>query len=216
MATQTTGALVLSGLLMTLVTPPVFADDVCLGDEEQKTTKATLARIGQAEKSGKPAELFLAYQAGIMDDCLEGTQKGIMAKMRAAIPKLGRDLAAAAESKGLLYSEAGVRGDGTTSAFRYFETVGEYGEANRVLLKAVRSKQDDLTTFKFAWDVDHTRQNARDLKTGDLKPFTSPPAYRQELERVAATSAERLMKAEEKDAERFSGPWRLPAVPSGS
>ena len=38
----------------------IRADDPCLGDEEEKVAKAAIAAMSKAEKSGQPAELFVA------------------------------------------------------------------------------------------------------------------------------------------------------------
>ncbi len=205
MKTSTISALLFTCCLATFVGSLAWADNPCLIEEEQKRTKAELARIAQAEKSGTPAELFMAYRAGLSNFCLDDAQKGATAKMKSTIPKLGKDLAAAAEAKGLFYSPADVRADGTTSAFRYYEAIGDFSEANRVMLKGVKHSPDDVKLFQAAWNVDGQRQYARDANTGELKPFTSPPTYRQELERSAAAAADRLMKAEDKDAAGLTG-----------
>lgn len=216
MKTSTASAPLLLCLLITLAAPLAQADNPCLDEEEQKRTKAELARIAQAEKSGKPAELFMAYRAGLSNFCLDDAQKGATAKMRSTIPKLGKELAAAAEAKGLLYSAADLRTDGTTSAFRYYEAIGEFLEANRVMLKAVKHSPDDVTLFEAAWNVDGQRQYARDPNTGDPKPFTSPSSYRQELERSAAAAADRLLKAEDKDAAGLTGNMTVLATAAAS
>ncbi|MEO5955091.1 MAG: hypothetical protein ABIR36_05275 [Nitrospiraceae bacterium] len=192
-------------LLLVLTAPSVRADDICLGDDEEKVAKAQVATLSKIEKSGPPAELFVAYQAIASNDCIDLYDKNVMGRAKANLPKLGRDLAKAAEAKGILYSSEPVRADGRTSAFRYFETMREYHEANRVMLKAAQVKSDDLALFKAAWDVDNGRYGPRDLKSGDRQPYVSPPAYRQELEKVASANADRLMKAEERDATGLSG-----------
>lgn len=191
-------------LILALTAPSVHADDVCMADEEEKAAKATVAAVRKAEQSGKQAELFVAYRSAAGNECLDRFDKNLQAKAKAALPKLGRDLAKAAEAKGLLYSKEPVRADGQTSAFRYFEAVGDYAEANRVMLKAVHAKSEDMELFKTAWDADQGRR-VSDPKTGDEKPYASPPAYRQELQKVASANADRFMRAEEKDAEGLTG-----------
>jgi len=114
-------------------------------------------------------------------------------------------LAKAAEAKGLLYSADPVRGDGQTSAFRYFETIGDYADANRVMLKALQAKPEDLALFSAAWVVDEGRWVVPDQNTGERQPYVSPQAYRQDLQKMAAATADRLMKAEEQDAKGLSG-----------
>ncbi|MEK7293949.1 MAG: hypothetical protein AAB049_03120, partial [Nitrospirota bacterium] len=145
------------------------------------------------------------------------------AKYRAALPKLGRDLAKAAEAKGLLYSKEPVytvvgakekdgvivdrgtrRANERASAFAWLEASGDYNEANRVMLKAAHAKSDNLEFFKTAWEVDQHRYTA-DSKTGERKSYASPSVYRQELQKIASANADRLMKAEEKDAVGLSG-----------
>ncbi len=189
----------------------VLADDICGGDNERKRlTAEARTSVAKAEKSGKPAELFLAYQDAAGDDCLA---KDLIDKARTNMTKLGRDLAAKAEAKGLLYSNEPVavkageqrRANERASAFAWFEAIHEYNEANRVMLKAVHAKSDDLKIFEAAWDVDRSRYGPRDPKTGEQNPYASPAAYRQELQKVAAANADRLMKAEEKDAQGLSG-----------
>ncbi len=192
-------------LLLALTAPSVRADDPCMADDEEKATKATIAAALKAEKAGKPAELFMAYRAVVYNDCVEGVNKGLADKARASLPKLGRDLAKAAEAKGLLYSKEPVGTDGKTSAFAWLEASGDYNEANRVMLKVVHAKSDNLELFKTAWEVDRSRHGPRDLKTGEQKPYVSPAAYRQELQKIASANADRLMKTEEKDAAGLSG-----------
>jgi hypothetical protein len=198
-------------LILALTVPSARADDICGGDQErQKLTAEARASVAKAEKSGKPAELFLAYQDAAGDDCLA---KDLIDKARTNMTKLGRDLAAKAEAKGLMYSKEPVavkvgeqrRANERTSAFAWFEAVGDYNEANRVMLKAVHSKSDDLKIFEAAWEVDGSRYGPRDPKTGEQKPYASPAAYRQELQKVASANSDRLMKAEEKDAQGLSG-----------
>lgn len=190
-------------VLLALSVPSVRADDICGGNQERKkTTVDAQARIAQAEKSGNQAALFLAYRAAAADECVSGE---LIAKARANATKLGRELAKAAEAKGLLYSNESLRSDGQTSAFRYFESIGDYSEANRVMLKAVQAKPDDLTMFRAAWGVDQGRVGPPDPNTDVRPPYTSPASYRQELQKIASANADRLMKAEEKDAQGFSG-----------
>lgn len=146
------------------------------------------------------------FQSIMRDDCVDRFDKNIQARAKANLPKLGRELAKAAEAKGLLYSKDPVRADGQTSAFRYFEAIEDFTEANRVMLKAVHARSDDLELFKTALDVDRYRfYGPRDPKTGEQKHYASPAAYRQELQKVASANADRLMKAEEKDAHGLSG-----------
>ena len=192
-------------ILMTLTTPSVRADDVCLGDEEEKSAKAQAAALRKAEQSGSPAALFVAYRSILGNDCIDRYEKTALATAKANLPKLGRDLAKAAETRGNLYSSDPVRSDGQTSAFRYFETIGDYADANRVMLKAAQITPEDLTLFKMAWNVDQSRFGPRDPKTGEQTPYASHPAYRQELTKIASANADRLMKAEERDAQGLSG-----------
>ena len=183
----------------------VHADDICLGDEEEQAAKAAIAAMSKAEKSGQPAELFVASRAIAADDCIDRFDKNVQARAKANVSKLGRDLAKAAEAKGFLYSDEPVRADGRTSAFRYVEAIGDFNEANRVMLKAVHAKSDDRRLFETAWGVDRGRRGLRDPKTGESQPHVSPPAYLQELRQIASTNADQLMKAEEKDAQGLSG-----------
>ena len=215
-------------LILALTAPSVRADDSCMADDEEKATKADIAAAFKAEKSGKPAELFVAYQSIANHDCahlFDKNGKDLQARAKANLPKLGRDLAKAVEAKGLLYSnepvstivgakedkEGNVISRGTrhanerASAFAWLEASGDYNEANRVMLKAVHTKSNDLAFFKTAWEVDESRPGSRDPKTGEQKPYASPAAYRQELQKIASANADRLMKAEEKDAAGLSG-----------
>ena len=194
------------GLLMLAVTvSPVRADDPCSGDEEEKSAKAAVAALTKAEQAGRPAELFMAYRFILGNECLDRYDKTALSRAKTGVPKLGRDLAKAAEAKGLLYSADPVRGDGKTSAFRYFETIGDYADANRVMMKALQAKPDDLALFTTAWGVDEGRWVVPDPKTAERQPYVSPQAYRQELQKIASSTADRLMKAEEQDAKGLSG-----------
>ena len=106
-------------LFLALTAPSVRADDICLGDDEEKVAKAQVAALNKVEKSGPPAELFVAYQAIASNDCIDRYDKNVMGRAKTSLPKLGRDLGKAAEAKGILYSSEPVRADGRTSAFRY-------------------------------------------------------------------------------------------------
>jgi hypothetical protein len=197
-------------LFLALTVPPqtIRADDECATDEEEKNTQADVADTLKAEKAGKQAELFIAYQAIANHYCahtFDKNGKDLQARAKANLPKLGRDLAKAAEAKGLLYSKEPLRADGQTSAFRYYEEIGDNAAADRVMLKAARAKSEDLEFFKTAWGKAENRSGPRDPRTGESKPYVPPPAYRQELQKIASANADRFMKAEEKDAAGLSG-----------
>jgi hypothetical protein len=192
-------------MLIMLVTPAVYADDPCLGDEEKTAASARSAALKKAEQAGQPAALFVAYLQIEADECMDRFDKQAVLKSKSNLSKLGRDLAKAAETKGVLYSNTPVRADGQTSAFRYYETIGDHQEANRVLLKAVQAKPEDRHLFESAWNVDSGRYGPVDPTTGSRPVHRSPPAFRQELEKVASANADRLMKAEEKDAQGLTG-----------
>jgi len=217
-------------LILALTASPqaVRADDECMAQDEEKRTKADVAAALKAEKSAKPAELFVAYQSIANHDCahlFDKNGKDLQARAKANLPKLGRDLAKAAEAKGLLYSNepvstiVGAKEDkeGNTishgtrhaneraSAFAWLEAGGDHNEANRVMLKAAHAKSDNLEFFETAWNVDNGRYEQLDQKTGERKPYASPAAYRHELQKIASANADRFMKTEEKDAGGLSG-----------
>ena len=192
-------------MLMTLAASAVHADDPCLGDDEKKAALTRSAALQRAEQAGQSAAIFVAYMQIIVDDCMDRYDKKAVVRAKANIPKLGRDLAQAAETKGALYSNDAIRADGQTSAFRYYETIGDHQEANRVLLKAVQGKPEDLRLFQTAWNIDNGRYGPADPTTGSRQPYSSPPAFQQELAKVASANADRLMKAEEKDAQGLTG-----------
>jgi hypothetical protein len=208
-------------LLLAVSAPSVRADDVCGGDQErQKATASARAALAKAEKSGSQAELFLVYQDVSRDDCLA---KDLIDKALTGMTKVGRDLAGKAEAKGWFYSGEpvasqvgeGRRANERASAFAWFEAARTFTEANRVMLKAVQAKPEDLGLFQAAWQVDQRRPGSTDANTGETIPYTSPPAYRQQLERLAAANADRLMKAEEQDAKSLSGSAADVAMASG-
>ncbi len=192
-------------ILMILMTPTVHADDPCLGDEEKKAALAESAALKKAEQAGQSTALFAAYMRVAVNDCIDRYDKSAMEKSKATMPKLGRALAKAAEAKGALYSADPVRADGQTSAFRYYESIGDHLEANRVMLKAVQSKPEDLRLFEAAWNIDNGRYGLIAPGTGTRQPYNSPPPFRQELVKAASINADQLMKAEEKDAQGLTG-----------
>ena len=192
-------------MLMAFAAPATHADDLCLGDDEKKSALAQSAAVQKAEQAGQQAALFAAYMRVVVNECIDRYDKSAMGRAKANMPKLGRDLAKTAETKGLLYSAESIRNDGQTSAFRYFEAIGDHQEANRVLLKAVQAKPEDLRLFAAAWNIDDGRYGPIDPNTGSRPPYTSPSSLRQELAKVASANADRLMKAEEKDAQGLTG-----------
>lgn len=198
--------LVASTLILTIILVPVVrADDPCLGEEEKRAAFARSTALQKAEQANQPAALFAAYMQLAADFCMDRYDKKALVRATANMPKLGRDLAKTTETKGVLYSAEPIRADGQTSAFRYFEAIGDHQEANRVLLKAVQAKPDDLRLFETAWNIDNGRYGPVDANTGSRQPYNSPPVLRQELAKVASANADRLMKAEAKDAQGLSG-----------
>ncbi|OQW37656.1 MAG: hypothetical protein A4E19_13360 [Nitrospira sp. SG-bin1] len=191
-------------LVAVLTAPAVHADDPCLGDDEKKAAMAESAALQKAEQAGQLAALFVAYMKVVANECIDRYDKNAMGNAKANLSKLGRDLAKASEAKGALYSGEPVRADGQTSAFRYYEAIGDYHEANRVLLKAVQANPEDLRLFETAWNIDNGRNGPAE-HNGSKQPFNSPPAFRQELAKVATATADRLMKAEEQDAHGLTG-----------
>lgn len=192
-------------MLMTLAVPAVHADDPCLGDDEKKAALAQSAALAKAEQAGQSAALFVAYMRVAASECIDRYDKNAAGKAKANLPKLGRDLAKAAEAKGALYSGEPVRADGQTAAFHYYEAIGDHQDANRVLIKAVQAKPEDLHLFEAAWNIDNGRYGPVDGTTGSRQPYNSPPAFRQELTKVASVNADRLMKSEEKNAQGLTG-----------
>ena len=53
----------------------VRADDICLADDEEKAAKAAIAAMSKAEKSGQPAELFVASRFVAGNDCIDRFDK---------------------------------------------------------------------------------------------------------------------------------------------
>lgn len=168
----------------------VVADDICAASDEQAHVAAAQARVSQAEKSGSQAALFIAYQGMVGNDC---APEGSRARARESLPKLGRELAAKAEAGGVLYTKEPPRADGKTSAFAWLEAAGEFAEADRVMLKAVHAKPEDVELFKAAWNVD----GLSGRRSGGYKASGS---YRQDLEKIARTNVAKLMSQEDQDA----------------
>ncbi|HRI38844.1 MAG TPA: hypothetical protein PLO50_09825 [Nitrospira sp.] len=192
-------------MIMVLMAPAVHAEDPCQGEEEKKASLSRSAALQKAEQAGQSASLFVAYMQILADDCMDQYDKSAVVRAKTNMPRLGRDLARAAEAKDALYSADPVRATGQTTAFRYYEALSDHQEANRVLLKAVQAKPDDLRLFETAWNIDNGRYGQVDPTTGSRQPYSFPPAYRQELTKVAVMNADRLMKAEEGDAQGLTG-----------
>jgi hypothetical protein len=198
-------------LLLAIAPAIAWADGADCNDPEEKQAAAKIKdQLARAEKSGQPDQLYVAY-TNVKDNgyCLPDA---LQAKARAAnFSKLGRDAAAKAEAAGLFYNGEMARGGGgKASAFAWFEEIKAFADADRVMLKAVRAKPDDYGLFKTAWDL-----GGRERPT-DGKPYKSPAGYRQELEKSAAAAADRVMKAEEKDAAALSGSAMAVGVATGS
>ena len=165
------------------------ADDICGDSTGQAQIAARDAEVARAEKSGNQVQIFLAYRGAVGAECVSD---GLVARARANLPKLGQELAAKAEADGVLYSKEPPRANGKTSAFAWFEASGNFAEADRVMLKAVHAKPEDMELFKAAWNVDSL--------SGGRGSYKASAAYRQELEKLATTSAAKLMSLEEQNA----------------
>ncbi len=181
------------GVLLGLVVVgpnPSWADDICGGDAPRKEFEVKAkAALAKAEQSGKAGVLYSAYRTLSNDDC---ASPELIAKAQQQMPKLGREAAKQAEAAGLWYS----KDTHSPSAFYWWEAIGEFREGDRVMLKAVQTKPQDLGLFKAAWDIDRISSERARVEP----PYAAPAAYRQELTKVARASADRLMAQEEKEA----------------
>ncbi|MFO0775430.1 MAG: hypothetical protein U0172_12270 [Nitrospiraceae bacterium] len=182
---------VLACCAVSMVSGAAWADDVCGGKEEQQQTARLRASATKAEQSGDKAAQIAAYRALVSDDC---APKDVLAQAKSRVPTLARELATEAEAKGQFYAH------GKASAFLWFETAGAFADADRVMLKAVRAKPDDIETFRAAMKVDTLSE-----RQAGAKPHTVDAAYRAELEKTATATVARLLAQEEKDAARLSG-----------
>ena len=177
-----------AALLLMGFSAATVADDICGDSTGQAQIAARDAEVARAEKSGNQVQIFLAYRGAVGAECVSD---GLVAKARANLPKLGQELAAKAEADGALYSKEPPRADGKTSAFTWFEASGNFAEADRVMLKAVHAKPEDIELFKAAWNVESLSGRGN---------YKSSVGYRQELEKIAKTSAAKLMALEDQDA----------------
>lgn len=178
------------GLMMALPTAS-YADDLCGGDEARRQFEAKArGDLAKAEQSGKPGVLYSAYRNLSNDDC---ASTELIAKARQQMPKLGREAAKQAEASGVLVS----KDPKSPSAFFWWEAVREFPEADRVMLKAVQARPQDLDLFKAAWDIDRL---SGQRGGGDIT-YEAPAAYRQALVKVATAAVNRLMAQEEKEAQ---------------
>jgi hypothetical protein len=117
------------------------ADDPCLGDEEKNAALGRSAALQKAEQAGQPAALFVVYMQIVADECMDRYDKNAVMKTKVNMPKLGRDLAKAAEAKGALYSSDPIRGDAQTAAFRYYELSEIIRKPTVFCLRPFRSNQ---------------------------------------------------------------------------
>ncbi len=189
-------------ILMALTAPAVHADDPCLGDDEKKAALARSAALQKAEQAGQPAALFVAYMQIAVDDCMDRYDKKQSSEPRRTSQSLDGIWLKPPKAKGALYSGDPIRADGQTSAFRYYETIGDHQEANRVLLKAVQAKPEDLRLFETAWNIDNGRYGPVDPNTGSRQPYSSPASFPA---RTREGGLDQCRSADEGRGERCAG-----------
>lgn len=158
-----------------------FADDPCLGDEEQKETAALKAKLAQVEKNGSSEEKFKIYKRVVSYECSETS---VIKNSQEKLIRIGKDLGQKSEAKGQLYP-------GTSSAFYWYENAGLKKDSERVLLKAVKADSKNLGLFKNAMEVanNHGPEAA---------------ALKMELQKIATITGEGLLAQEEQEVGKLS------------
>lgn len=86
--------------------------------------------------------------------------------------------------------------DPSASAFAWFREAGDHGEADRVLVRLVRSRPQDLGAFSAAH-----RHLVGGASRGDAPP--PKPEHLRELEGVAAKNGDALLAEEARDSEKL-------------
>ncbi len=123
---------------------------------------AQSAALAKAEQAGQPAALFVAYMRVAVNDCIDRYDKNAIAKAKANLPKLGRDLAKTAEARAPSTPANQYGPTDKRRPFSSIEAIGDHQDANRVLIKAVQAKPEDLRLFEAAWNIDNGRYGPAD------------------------------------------------------
>jgi len=156
-------------LALLLITPPaVLADSLCPDAKDQRQAEAQFAKAEQSERTGNAREAMVAVQK-VDSDCLSGNGDQ---RLRAMKQRLGKKLGDDEEKNGRL-----------KEAFTWFDGTGNAADADRVMMKRVKARADDRSTFNSAFDYFKRRGAASQLK---------------ELRDLAATNAAQMLAAEEK------------------
>lgn len=159
-----------------------------------------------AEKAGKLIEAIESYGKASWPQGYDG-KNPVALDAQNGWKRVAQKLGVEAEKKGNLYSEGKgkpytAQGRSYTvqynvkenaGAFQWFETIENYADADRVMMKLVRFKPENIETFKLALshfslrEIRENRQNSNCLK---------------ELEAIASKNGDTALEKEEKEFNR--------------
>ncbi|MBI4849191.1 MAG: hypothetical protein HY808_11550 [Nitrospirae bacterium] len=169
-----------------------YGDGEC---DPVKELTASFEKGASAEKAGKLADAFSHYNKARYDYSCEG-KNPVSGEAKAGWKRTGKKLSDEEEKKGNLYR----RGDQnkTAGAFQWLEASENFAEADRVMMKMMRAKPEDIDTFAVAFE----HFNNRKEQSADLikeHGYSLDHSYYKEVAMAAAKNGERALEREDKD-----------------
>lgn len=177
------------------------ATQIAYGDGEcdsVKKLKEYFEKGAAAEKAGKLIDAFENYGNARFERSCEG-ENPVSSEATGGWKRTGKKLGDGEEKKGNLYKTGGLRKG--AGAFQWFEVSENFVEADKVMMKMVRTKPDDTDNFSIA--VAHF--NMRKERSADIikgYDYSVVHSYFKELVMIAIKNGDNALEREEKEIAR--------------
>ncbi|MEW6713932.1 MAG: hypothetical protein AB1306_02415, partial [Nitrospirota bacterium] len=174
------------------ITQNAFGDGDC---NWNKDMKASFGKAVASEKRGAFAEAFEEYLIAQYESGCDG-KNPVSADAKAAVRRIAKKMSDEEEKKGNLYKSVEL-GKGA-GAFQWLEAAWSFADADRMMMKMIKRKPEDVEIFKIA--VGHFR--GREERSEDLQKsygFKVDLSYLRELEVTASNNGDNALNKEEEE-----------------
>lgn len=174
------------------VTHNAFGDGDC---NWNKDMKASFDKAVAAEKRKAFAEAFEEYSIAQYESGCDG-KNPVSAEAKAAVRRIAKKMSDEEEKKGNLYKPVALsKGAG---AFQWLEAAESFADADRMMMKMIKTKPEDIEAVKIALGhFQRRKEMSEDLKK--YHGFNVDLSYLKELESTASKNGENALNKEEKE-----------------
>lgn len=160
-----------------------------------KDMRASFDKAVAAEKRGELAEAFEEYVKARDESGCDG-KNPVSPNANAGSKRIAKKMSDEEEKRGNLYRTIELhKGAG---AFQWLEAAESFADADRIMVKMIRAKPEDIEAFKIALGhFQRRKEMSEDLKK--YHGFNVDGSYLRELEITSAKNGENALNKEEKE-----------------